>query len=392
MKNLILKIFLFVVITANVSCLNNNMPNIVSNGDLSWQYSNINAIQINNIVTNSEDYQYLSFPINNYAALPFISYPIIDKSSLIIMDKNGQIKKYKNKNIIWSNSYGGSKHKKKTFLNGGLCYDQDIIFASYGSNIIRAINANTGDLIWETKLNDITRSFPLAVKDKIIVQAVNNSLYAINKKNGNVIWHHFRDDHDVKILYVTSPVVYKDLLILQHKYGISIIDSSSGVEKIFQEYKYYPQHDNKINGIFQTEIIDNFLIFYDLNGYLNKYDLNKNTFLWQKHYKINRPIIVTNKNIFALDEKDKLMKINFLDGETIWSKDLKELIGNKYTKSYWNYPISFDNKIYLLKKTGHLLIIDEKNGEKLSFAKKSWQNVYLPPIASSGQLLILDPK
>jgi len=371
-----IKYISIVLLTLHVCCSFNKTPHDFSRINVAWQYYNLNTDSSNALLQSDKP---LPAAIKYTSFLPFISSPIIEKGALIVMKKSGQLKKYKNKKILWVHNHDKQKQTKNLYCNGGISFDNGIIFVNYGTNIIKAISASNGNLIWEVELNDVVRSFPLVIGDKLIVQANSNSIYAINKKNGLVIYYHSRNNQSIKKLFITSPLKYKNTIILQHNFGISFIDLNSGIEENFHEYKNYPQQDNKILGVFQIKLIGKSLLYYDLNGYLSRLDLEKKKIVWHKLHKINRPLLVKNNYIFALDEKDHLVKIDYLNSNLIWTKDISNVVQKKHQKCSWSYPISYSNKIYLWNNSGFILILDEISGQKISYTKNKLQNIHLPP-------------
>lgn len=70
-----------------------------------------------------------------------------------------------------------------------------VIFLSNTSNTVQALNARTGELIWENRIGPdatvayfATRSLAL-YRDKVYVATTDAKLYALDAKTGNAIWH-----------------------------------------------------------------------------------------------------------------------------------------------------------------------------------------------------------
>ncbi len=88
----------------------------------------------------------------------------------------------------WAMNEGGAS-EVTPIVHGG------VIFLSNTSNTVQALNARTGELIWENRIGPdatvaymATRSLAL-YQDKVYVATTDAKLYALDAKTGNVAWH-----------------------------------------------------------------------------------------------------------------------------------------------------------------------------------------------------------
>jgi len=89
----------------------------------------------------------------------------------------------------WAMNEGGQNATGPTIHDG-------IMFLANTSNTVQALNAKTGELLWENRLGPVaTRAYSalrsLAVfEDKVYINATDARLYALDAKTGKVVWNY----------------------------------------------------------------------------------------------------------------------------------------------------------------------------------------------------------
>jgi alcohol dehydrogenase (cytochrome c) len=88
---------------------------------------------------------------------------------------------------VWSMNDSGANQTTPIVHNG-------VMYLASPSNIVQALNAKTGDLIWETRVGPDQvpgyggiRSIAIA-EDKILLPSSNAHMVAIDARNGNIVW------------------------------------------------------------------------------------------------------------------------------------------------------------------------------------------------------------
>ena len=101
---------------------------------------------------------------------------------------NGQNVKSLQLKWSWAMNEGGASEVTPIVHDG-------VMFLSNTSNTVQALNAKTGELIWENRIGPDatvaysgTRSLAL-YQDKVFVATTDAKLYALDAKTGNAVWH-----------------------------------------------------------------------------------------------------------------------------------------------------------------------------------------------------------
>ncbi len=386
------------------SCSNKKMiqPTIFSN-EVVWQYSNylngLDGSSKNEFTANN----FLISKISGSLAFPLVSYPIIGKDYMIVMDKKGVVARINNTTtkIDWKNIPSQKLRFFGDYLNGGLSQKGEKIYATYGSNLINCIDGNTGNLVWSKLLQEVVRAYPIVSKDVIFLQTLNNSVYALNAENGNIIWYKAELNEGVSVVNVISPVLHthKNWLIIQGNTGdLTVINSKTGFEEWAVDSDDSMDFDMNFSRkgtlIYQPIRVNENLHFYSSSGYFYKLNLQDKRIVWKVKFNINRPFYLLNNVITAIDEMDNLVAINVDNGSELWKVKLIDSLKDKDKNKtrYWNSPVVINNNVYVLSSKGELLSFDLGNGKFVKVIYKMGYGSYIPPIYVGNKAFIISSK
>jgi outer membrane protein assembly factor BamB len=395
---LVKKFIIFLALLLPISaCVNNKKINSNHDDDIVlWQYSNyLNNTEIDKNVTSNGNYEIVY--IDNSLRLPLVAQPIIGKDYYIGMNRNGVISRINiaNNKISWKNKQAGSKFIfYANYLNGGLLQEKDRIYASFGSDFISCLDSKTGKLIWEQKLQEIVRAYPVLEEGTLYLQTLNNGMYSIDAKNGAILWYKAGINDGVSVVNVVSPVIYKNVIIMQDGNGaISIINKRTGFEESnFDDGNISFENilnDVKIS-VYQPLVIDNFLYFYTPGGYLSKLNLPNKAVVWREKYNIDRQIHIHNNIAYAIDDKDTLLAIDLKTGHNIWKAKLIDYLDEKEKRKnrYWNSPIATNNLIYISSSKGEMITF-KVTGDFSNVKYKVGQGSYISPINAGEKIYVI---
>ena len=386
------------------SCSNKKMvqPAIFSN-EVIWQYSNylngVDGSSKNEFTAND----FLISKIGRSLAFPLVSYPIIGKDYMIVMDKKGVVARINNTTtkIDWKNIPSQKLRFFGDYLNGGLSQQGEKIYATYGSNLINCIDGKTGNLVWSKLLQEVVRAYPIVSQDVIFLQTLNNGVYALNAENGNIIWYKAGLNEGVSVVNVISPVlhIHKNWLIIQGNTGdLTVINSKTGFEEWAVDSDDSMDFDMNFSRkgtlIYQPIRVNENLYFYSSSGYFYKLNLQDKRIVWKVKFNINRPFYLSNNVITAIDEMDNLVAINVDNGSELWKVKLIDSLKDKDKNKtrYWNSPVVINNNVYVLSSKGELLSFDLGNGKFVKVIYKMGYGSYIPPIYVGNKAFIISSK
>ena len=377
--------------------------NPVSKTNSSWQYLTAFGGK-ENFHLPENLYLQKKFKVSRSGVLPIISYPIVLNESLILMGKNGTIYNYNtNKGKInWVNKTFFSKKIKisRDYLNGGLSYEKDKLFATSGNNKVICIDLNTGNVLWMAQLQSMTRSVPYITSDKLIIQTLDNGVYALDKETGKVLWHNIGINDGISILYSVTPIVYENYVILQsNSFQPHYLDINNGnEEQIFQNNDFLKstfhldlKKDNNVK-IYQPVLDKQILFFYDEKGDFYAINLKFNNMIWKKKYHVNVPFLINGNIIFAINEQNQLLFIDKYNGDLVFILDLNQYLDEKSnSKVFWSTPVIANSTIKVSNSVGKLLTFDTET-KKLLNTLEIPKDTYIPPVIANDCMYIVSSR
>ena len=136
------------------------------------------------------------YKTNNSIKNNFVLY----ENTIIAQDCHGEVYcvNAENGKKIWTYS---QEIKMPNYTTSGMAIDSNDVYVGGGSEVTK-LDAKTGKFIWKsaTKSGEGTPAEMIVTKDKVIMSAQWNSLYAVDKKTGKEIW----ENKDEKLRFRSS--------------------------------------------------------------------------------------------------------------------------------------------------------------------------------------------
>lgn len=376
-----------------------SLPQPVKNSG--WYKSNsITSAEVQNLFLNEPLNLDKKFSITTSSDFASASTPIIVSGKMYIADSDGFIRAFDITTgaELWVNEYFPTLSKKSIFdtfqdryLNGGISYNSGVIFATSGLGSVIAINEKDGTIIWNRKLSSPTRATPLASDAGIVaIQTIDNKVYALDIKTGDVIWGHVGISDEINSLQTYSPILHKQQIIVQYTSGdLYALDLLSGNELWSQSINPAIDHlsqATKLQNVITSPTIASGNVYaFSNDGYIASINADTGALNWKERLRINKQIWIAGDTIFGVNANNQILAINLADGKLIWEFDPIE---NKEKAESLNAPIIANNKLLVVSSEGELYIINPNKPtieQKISVVSQ----VHLPPLVSDGELYLV---
>ena len=324
------------------------------------------------------------------------NYKLYHNGNLIISDDKGNLiifSTYKNKIISKFNFYKKKFKNIKKKLN--IIVENDIIFVSDNLGYLYAFNYKQSKLIWAKNFKIPFSSNLKIIKEKLILANQNNSLYFINKNNGEVLKLLPTEESPIKNQFTNNlSSDGKDNLFFLNSFGSLY---SINLDKIAinwfnnlnQSFDLSPSNLFEGNKLVST---DNQII---VSSNIKTYIIDTNTGSIIKRYNFSstvKPIIVSDI-LFFLSNNNFLISLDLNTKKILYSYDLKELKDlelSKNKKNIFKDMMILNNDIFIFLENSKVLkfnILGQfKNLQKLP------SNIQTSPILIDSSILYLNKK
>ncbi|MHC0441875.1 outer membrane protein assembly factor BamB family protein [Flavobacterium sp. 3-210] len=315
------------------------------------------ATDANNVSTSMD-------PVTNKIINPLKKVPL-DEASILLYDYDGTLFSFdlESETIVWT--------KKATDSHTEMCANaitlQDgIVYVPFINGEIFAIDNQTGDLFWKSRIGNITDQ--IVLKDQtptisngklyITTQNQNSSIYALDIKNGSLAWSYKLDalqnhtpvlsfDNKVytqsgstfycfdantgKIIYQKTfdeaitgkPVTDGENVFVANEKN-TLFALSPNKAEILWEFKFDENQNNIRNRIFCKDKKVYFAAQGSTATSVYAVDSKTGTQLWKTDFKEDNIEYITqeNDNLWGYTQKKKLFQILLENGEIVLDKKL----------------------------------------------------------------------
>jgi len=353
----------------------------------------------------SEDNNFKNFNYKNQNNLIFKSksltkhkadkYILYENNNLITSDIKGNIIVFsvnENKKIINYNFYKKRYKKINKIIN--LSVKNNIIYASDNLGFIYALDYNSNKILWAKNYKIPFRSNIKIFKNKIILANQNNTLYVIDKKNGEILKTVPTEESPFKRKFRNNLAVYKDNILFLNTYG-SLYSLNTENMRINWFTNLNPSIDINPTNIFTSNelIASKNKIFIPSNENFYIIDQLSGSIIFKKNFTSKLKPLVLNNILYTIDN-NFLIATELNTGKILFSYNINQKISDylniKRKKVEFQSWMFADNKIFIFLKNSFVLKFN-LNGE-LSGIDKLPEKIKSKPIIIDSSLIFLNFK
>jgi outer membrane protein assembly factor BamB len=285
--------------------------------------------------------------------------------------------------------------KDYEIIRGGIAYFDSQIVLADGYGQVKLLSSLDGTAIWEKNINLPILSAPIIYRGYIYFITLNNTIYSLDIKTGDIKWTFQTVFDDKKSLFSGVPAATENIIIAPFSNGEIIAFLYDTGQIIWTE------NTSKISSLSNFDIKDiaaNPVISGDKvytisnNGRLVASNLINGSLAWSLEMSGSNSPIVSNMQLYLIDNEARLMCINKVSGEIYWFTQLdKNKNGKKSGKpNNWMGPYLINGLLYTLSKHGELISVSPVTSEILSTDNINISDISIKPVIISKHLFVMD--
>jgi len=315
---------------------------------------------------------------------------IIEKNSIFLVDSKGSIiKSSKDGKIIWKKNNYNRKEKRK-IKSFSLAASNNNIYVFDNLGKYYALNSQDGNIVWSKKYDNPFNSQVKILNNKILVVDGDNRIVCFSKIDGKKIWGIETQKPFIKTKKKLSLVLHDDFVVFSNTLGdINKVDLNTG-EIIWFLPTQNTLVPNTSNFLETSDLVySNGNIIFS-NSFSEIYSIDSQTGIlnWKKSIKSTLRPIVIDDMIFTISDDGFLMVLN-MEGKILRSNYLlKKFKGKEVKKIRIQGFLIASNNVYLTTNLGHILVCLLNNGEVESIKKVSHSKLSEPYIVNNKLYLL----
>ena len=303
-----------------------------------------------------------------------IASPVAQNGRIFVMDAKGKVSAFSENEgtLLWENNLTLKDYDIKQLNSkaSGLAVDNGLVYATTGFGGVYAMDTIKGMPKWRKVLESPIRIAPTITPKAILVQTVDNRLYALDKMTGEELWR-FGVAHEDTVFAGGATPAYcgeDNIVVAGFSNGeIVVLNANTGTP--LWAYSLVSSGDvsstTEINTIGAYPIIKEGVIYAISNGNkLVSLDVRTGEPIWEKEIGSMQNMLLVGEYLFVISNKNILYAIEAEGGDVMWSIDMREHIFEEEIDGeiVANQPIMLEGNILLTFSNGKVFRINASRG------------------------------
>ncbi|MCR9180019.1 MAG: PQQ-like beta-propeller repeat protein [Erythrobacteraceae bacterium] len=324
--------------------------------------------------------------------------PVIGSNKLFAEGTDGVIHAFDKKTgeRLWTRGDGDmTKDQRPSAFGGGVSYENGRIYATNGIGEVKAVNADTGEVIWKVTPAGPLRGSPTIAFGQLFVMTQDNQIVSLNIQDGSQIWDESGSTTQAGVFGVAAPSAGQGTVIAGYSSGeLSAYRYENG-RILWSDALARTSISTTVGSITDIDadpIIDSGRVYaLGQGGRMAAYELVTGQRIWELNLAgISMPAIA-GEWIFTLTDDARLLAIARSSGRVRWITQLQGFRKEKKKEGpiFWTGPVLAGGNLWVASSRGEVWKISASDGSAEFFDDIN-QPVSLPPVVADNYLYILD--
>ncbi|WFQ79841.1 outer membrane protein assembly factor BamB [Xenorhabdus sp. SF857] len=317
--------------------------------------------------------------------------PTWQGSTAYVADRHGVVKAFDidSGKEIWatdlSEKAGLLSSRLPALLSGGLTVSGDRLYVGTEQAKVIALDTTNGKVEWESTVAGEALSRPVVSDGFVLIHTGNGMLQALNETDGSIAWSVNMDTPSLSVRGESAPAVAYGAAIVGGDNGrISAVLLSEG-QLIWQQRISQVTGSTEIDRLNDVDmspvISDNVIYAIAYNGNLVAMDMRSGQIIWKRDLGSVHDMVVTDSNIFIVDQDDRILSLRKSDGVTLWSQN--DLMHRNLTA-----PEMYNGYLVVGDAEGYLHWLNMADGKFVAQNKVDSSGLLSRPVVASDKLML----
>lgn len=324
--------------------------------------------------------------------------PVIGGNKLFVEGTDGVIHAFDKKTgaRLWTRDDDDmTKDQAPSAFGGGVSYEAGKLYATNGIGEVKALNAETGEVLWKVTPAGPLRGSPTIAFGQLFVMTQDNQIIALNIADGSLVWDESGSTTQSGVFGVAAPAAGQGTVIAGYSSGeLSAYRYENG-RTLWSDALARTNISTTVGSITDIDadpIIDSGRVYaLGQGGRMAAYELLTGQRIWELNLAgISTPAIA-GEWIFTLTDDARLLAIARSSGRVRWITQLQRYKDEEDKKGpiFWTGPVLAGGQLWVASSRGEVWKISAGEGSASRFADIG-QPVSLAPVVADGYLYILD--
>ena len=288
-----------------------------------------------------------------------------------------------------------TKDQAPSAFGGGVSYEAGKLYATNGVGDVKAVNAETGEVIWKVKPAGPMRGSPTIAFGQLFVMTQDNQIISLNINDGSLMWDESGSNTQSGVFGVAAPAAGQGTIVAGYSSGeLSAYRYENG-RTLWSDALARTNISTTVGSITDIDadpIIDSGRVYaLGQGGRMAAYELVTGQRIWELNLAgISTPAIA-GEWIFTLTDDARLLAISRSSGRVRWITQLQRYKDEEDKKGpiFWTGPVLAGGHLWIASSRGEMWKVSAGEGSASMFADIG-QPVSLPPLVADGMLYLMD--
>ena len=306
--------------------------------------------------------------------------PVIKDNKIFVADYSGNVVAFDvdSGQIIW-------QQRLDVSISSGISIDGDKLFIATGEGGIVALNASDGELLWNTLVGSEILATPTATKGIVLAKSIDGSITALSQNDGKQLWH-FDQEVPPLILHASSqPQVAGQSAVVGFANGrlVSLALHTGKLlwNKKIAEGKGATVIERMVDIDVSPIVVRGVVYVATYQGKIAALELQSGRILWRHTISSYAGIAADLKNVYISDAKSYVWAFDEETGAVIWRQAQME--GRMLTG-----PALLNNYIVVADMEGYLHWLSKENGDFVARNELDSSGVIVSPIVAGNRVYV----
>ncbi|MEE8535810.1 MAG: PQQ-binding-like beta-propeller repeat protein [Kiloniellales bacterium] len=282
------------------------------------------------------------------------------------------------------------------YFGGGIAYDGGRIFVSTGFARAFALDAKTGDILWQQRVPAPVRAAPAVAEGRVFVITLDNQTIALSASDGRQLWRHSGIQETTTLIGGASPAVSGSTLVVPYSSGeiVGLLAENGRLlwgDNLASVNRFDPLGD--VAHIRGTPVIDRGMVYaISHSGRMVAIDLRRGERAWERPIGGVEMPWVAGEYIFVLTNDAQLLCITRKEGRIRWIRPLPRFRDPEDQEGpiHWTGPVLASDRLIVAGSEGEAISISPYTGQVLGLVDLPGGAAVAPVVADGGLYFLTD--
>ncbi len=275
--------------------------------------------------------------------------------------------------VVWETNLIPRNDGDVDATGGGMAYADGVLYVSSGFGRLTAMDARTGAIRWQKRLNATGSGSPLVANGLLYLVAGDETGWTIDTKDGRIAWQIEGTPSVGNVLGAPAPVLASDLAVFAFGSGdIAATFRRGGIRR------WNASVAGGRRGRAAAQIIDvtggpmvagDTIYIGNHSGRTVAFDAGSGERRWTADEGAVDTVWPAGNSIFLISDRSQLVRLNAADGSIVWAQDLtgfvKDRPGRRGPIVAHYGPILAGGRLVISSNDGYLRFFNPVDGSQI---------------------------